>query len=486
MRFSELMRDLPGVRLAGAPGDPEISGIRYDSRWVRKGDLFCGMPGVRTDGSAFAPQAVEQGAAAVLASRELPLPVPCAVAEDPRRAMALAAHRFHGDPTRSLTLVGITGTNGKTTTSYLVRSILETAGLPTGMVGTVQYLVGGQVLAASRTTPESVDLAAMLAGMVSSGDRACVMEVSSHALALRRVDGCRMEAAVFTNLTQDHLDFHETMEGYFAAKSLLFTEHEVRTKIVNRDDPYGRRLLDELPAAISFGVEGGAVRPAAEVSWGAWGTRFTALTPWGEVAVESPLAGLFNVSNILAAIAAAGAVGIPLRHIEEGLARMEKVPGRFEKVDRGQDFTALVDYAHTPDALEKLLENARRMTRHRLVVVFGCGGDRDRGKRPLMGAVAGRLADVVFVTSDNPRGEDPEAIIAEVLAGMAGAAAAVRRVPDRREAIYAAVAETGEGDVLAVAGKGHENYQEAKGHTTPFSDVDELASAIERAGRSSR
>jgi UDP-N-acetylmuramoyl-L-alanyl-D-glutamate--2,6-diaminopimelate ligase len=355
--------------------------------------------------------------------------------------------------------------------------------VPSGLVGTVQYLVGGQVLSASRTTPESVDLYAMLAAMVAAGDRACVMEVSSHALAQKRIAGVALAAAVFTNLTQDHLDYHEDMEEYFAAKSLLFHEHEVGARIVNRDDPWGRRLLATLEDALSFGMEEGDVRPEGPVEWGAWGSRFTLATPWGSLPVKSPLAGAFNVENVMAAVAACGALGVAPAVMAAGIARMGRVPGRFERVDAGQGFTALVDYAHTPDALEKLLANARRLTAGRLLVVFGCGGDRDRGKRPLMGRAAGELADLAFVTSDNPRGEEPEAIIDEIVAGMEGARAKVARVTDRREAIRLAVAGARPGDVLAVAGKGHENYQEANGRREPFSDAEELARAIREAGK---
>jgi UDP-N-acetylmuramoyl-L-alanyl-D-glutamate--2,6-diaminopimelate ligase len=347
------------------------------------------------------------------------------------------------------------------------------------LIGTVQYLVGGEVLSAARTTPESPDLNSLMTGMLSSGSQACILEVSSHAVALDRIAGMRMEVGIFTNLTRDHLDFHQDMEDYYQAKARLFLEEDTVHSAVNLDDPYGKRLAEEIgEPVVTFGLKQGNVRPSGEISTGEWGSRFTLQTPWGELDVDTPLPGLFNVSNIMAAVSAAGLLGVATYHIAEGIRKVTRVPGRFERVERGQLFTAVVDYAHTPDALENLLENARKLTRGRTIVVFGCGGDRDRAKRSLMGEVAERLADLVIVTSDNPRSEEPDAIIDNIMDGLRDKKGPVQRVTDRREAITLAVGEAKQGDIVVVAGKGHENYQITGKKVLPFSDVDELAKAI--------
>ncbi|MEA2421104.1 MAG: UDP-N-acetylmuramoyl-L-alanyl-D-glutamate--2,6-diaminopimelate ligase [Thermoleophilaceae bacterium] len=453
------------------PGAPEveISGLAYDNRSVTPGTLFFCVPGFKLDGHDFAPDAVERGAAALVTQRPLNLGVPEVQVDDVRAAMAEAAARFHGDPTRTLRVVGITGTNGKTTTAFLVRSILEQAGHRTGLLGTVASIVGGREEPVERTTPEAIDLQATLARMLREGDTACVMEVSSHALDLHRVDGIHFAARVFTNLTQDHLDFHPTMEDYFAAKRMLF-ERPGGPSIVNADDEYGRRLEREIPAALTFGIERAADYHAADVSFDTAGSAFTLRAPDGtELPIHTRLPGLFNVSNALAAIAATHSIGIPLSDSAQALATAERVPGRFEPVDEGQEFAVLVDYAHTPDSLENVLRAAREITRGRLHVVFGAGGDRDQGKRPLMGRVASELADRAIVTSDNPRSEDPGSIVDQVFAGTGGAA---EREVDRRRAIALAVEGAEPGDVVVIAGKGHEQGQEFEcGRKQPFDDV---------------
>jgi UDP-N-acetylmuramoyl-L-alanyl-D-glutamate--2,6-diaminopimelate ligase len=452
------LRDLMGP---GAP-EVEISGLAYSSQSVTPGALFFCVPGFRSDGHDFAPDAVQRGAAALVTERRLDLGVPEIVVDDVRAAMGPAAARFYGDPTAELDVVGITGTNGKTTTAFLVRHLLEAAGRQTGLLGTVKRVVGGVVEDVERTTPEAIDLQETFRRMRDGGDRAVAMEVSSHALELGRVAGIRFACRVFTNLTQDHLDFHETMDAYFAAKRRLF--EEAGLSVVNVDDEYGRRIAAEVDA-VTFGIEHQADYRAREIDFDVMGSRFTVDTPDGELRVESPLPGLFNVQNVLGALAAVRSLGVE----QISLEGFERVPGRFEAVDEGQDFGVLVDYAHTPDSLENVLRAAREVARGRLHVVFGAGGDRDRGKRPLMGDAARRLADRVLVTSDNPRSEQPDAIIDEV---MEGAGPNAGREVDRRRAIAQVIEEAEPGDVVVIAGKGHEQGQEFEnGRKEPFDDV---------------
>src|SRR3954469_25753582 len=448
----------------GAPEVP-VTGLAYASTSVSEGTLFFCVPGFKTDGHDFAPDAVARGASALVCQRPLDLGVPEVVVPHVRAAMAQAAARFHGDPTATLRVVGITGTNGKTTTAFLVRSILEQAGEQTGLLGTVTSIVGGVLEPVERTTPEAIDLQATFARMLREGDSACAMEVSSHALHLHRADGIHFSARVFTNLTQDHLDFHPTMEDYFAAKRMLF-EREGGPSIVNLDDPYGRRLASELGDAVTFGIDAeDADYRATGVEFDTSGSRFKL----GGTEFATPLPGHFNVSNALAAIAAARALGVPLETCARALADADRVPGRFEPVDEGQPFAVLVDYAHTPDSLENVLRAARAITKNRLHVVFGAGGDRDQGKRPLMGQAASEGADRVIVTSDNPRSEDPDAIVDQVLAGTSEDA---ERGGDRRRAIQRAIETAAPGDVVVIAGKGHEQGQEFEdGRKEPFDDV---------------
>jgi UDP-N-acetylmuramoyl-L-alanyl-D-glutamate--2,6-diaminopimelate ligase len=486
------LRDVMGEAVAES-GDVEISALAYDNRRAGPGTLFFCVPGLSRDGHDFAPDAVARGAVALVVERPLGLGVPEVVVESVRAAMGPAAARFHGDPTAELDVVGITGTNGKTTTAFLVRALLEAAGRQCGLLGTVTSFVGGVERPVERTTAEAIDLQRDFRAMRDGGDVACAMEVSSHALRLGRADAIHFAAAIFTNLTQDHLDFHPTMEDYFLAKRALFMVFP-ETTIVNVDDPYGRRLADELCAAgrspLTFALEREAAYRAVDVDSGFGGSTFAALTPEGPIALSTPLPGRFNVANVLGAVAAVHALGVPLETIAAALPRAGRVPGRFEPVDEGQPFAVLVDYAHTPDSLENVLRAARPLTRGRLWCVFGCGGDRDRGKRPLMGEIAARLADRVVVTSDNPRSEPPEAIVEEVLAGIAADRRAERVVAevDRRAAIAQALAAASAGDVVVIAGKGHEQGQElAGGEKIPFDDVtvarEALRAAAEAAAR---
>jgi UDP-N-acetylmuramoyl-L-alanyl-D-glutamate--2,6-diaminopimelate ligase len=467
------LRELLG---GGAP-EVEISGLAYSSQSVTTGTLFFCVPGFRADGHDFAPEAVARGAAALVSQRPLDLGVPDVVVEDVRAAMGPAAARFYGDPTAELDVVGITGTNGKTTTAFLVRHLLESGDRGCGLLGTVKRVVGGVEEEVERTTPEAIDLQATFRRMVEAGDRACAMEVSSHALELGRAAGIRYACRVFTNLTQDHLDFHETMEAYFLSKRRLF--ETPGSSVVNVDDEYGRRIAAEVEC-VTFGIENEADYRARELRFDLAASRFRCETPDGDLELELPLPGPFNVQNALGAIAAARLVGVDAESIVAALPRFGRVPGRFEAVDEGQDFGVLVDYAHTPDSLENVLRAARELTRGRVHVVFGAGGDRDRGKRPLMGDVARRLADRVLVTSDNPRSERPEAIVDEI---MEGAGAGAERETDRGRAIALAIDSAEPGDVVVIAGKGHEQGQEFEnGRKEPFDDCDVARKALRRRG----
>jgi UDP-N-acetylmuramoyl-L-alanyl-D-glutamate--2,6-diaminopimelate ligase len=473
MRLPEVLGDV------GRDAPPvEVTALAYDHRKVEPGTLFFCVPGFTRDGHDFAPQAVAAGAVALVVERPLQLGVPEVAVPSVRAAMAPAAARFHGDPTAALEVVGVTGTNGKTTTCFLLRALLEAGGRRTGMLGTVANVVGGRERAVERTTPEAIELQRTFREMLDAGDSACAMEVSSHALALGRADAIHWAVAIFTNLTQDHLDFHETMEDYFAAKRGLF-EAGPRTMVVNVDDAYGQRLAAEFPQAVTIGVDNPAAQlRATDVDTGLSGSSFRLES----LELRTPLPGRFNVVNVLGAVAAARALGVDDATMARALPDAGRVPGRFEPVDEGQDFLVVVDYAHTPDSLDNVLRAARDVTARRVLCVFGCGGDRDRGKRPQMGAIATALADLVVVTSDNPRSEDPMAIIGEILEG-AGADAEV--VPDRHDAIARAIDEARRGDVVVIAGKGHEQGQElAEGRKIPFDDVSVAREAL-RARRGS-
>jgi UDP-N-acetylmuramoyl-L-alanyl-D-glutamate--2,6-diaminopimelate ligase len=431
---------------------------------VTPGTLFFCVPGFTRDGHDYADDAIARGAVALVVQRPLGTPVPEILVDDVRAAMAPAAAALAGDPTARLTTVGITGTNGKTTSAFLVRSLLEAGGRRTGLLGTVTAIVGGEQHAVARTTPEAIDLQRTFADMLAAGDDAVVMEVSSHALALHRADAIHWSAAVFTNLTQDHLDFHADMEDYFLAKRRLF-EAGPELAVVNVDDPYGARLARDFPRAIRIGLDApDAQVRATAIEGDASGSSFAV----DGLALRTTLPGRFNVLNALGAVVVARELGVDDASIARGLAGAERVPGRFEPVDEGQPFAVFVDYSHKPDALEAVLRTARGLTQGRLIVVFGAGGDRDRGKRPLMGRAAAEHADVAIITSDNPRNEDPEAIMAEIADGAPQA----ERVVDRQAAIERAIALAAPGDVVVVAGKGHERYQEFEdGRTVPFDDV---------------
>jgi UDP-N-acetylmuramoyl-L-alanyl-D-glutamate--2,6-diaminopimelate ligase len=465
MRLDQLLSGVP----AGA-GEVEITNLAYDNRMVQPGTLFFCVPGFTRDGHDFAPNAIAHGAVALVVERALNLGVPEVQVPSVRAAMAPAAAAFYGDPTETLQTVGVTGTNGKTTTAFLVHALLEADGRQSGLLGTVKSIIGGAERAVERTTPEAIDLQRTFREMLDGGDVACSMEVSSHALELHRADAIHFACAIFTNLTQDHLDFHPTMEDYFRAKRRLFVEADTRHAIVNLDDPYGTRLAAQLPEAITFGLHSRrAAYRATAVETDVTGSRFTVQTRDGEIDLASPLRGQFNVLNVLGALAAARSLGVSVDTAVRTIAAAGQVPGRFETIDEGQEFAVVVDYAHTPDSLRNVLQAAKDLTQGRVHVVFGCGGDRDRGKRPLMGEIAARLADRVIVTSDNPRSEDPEAIIEEILTG---AAAGVEHEVDRRAAIAEAIGEADPGDVVLIAGKGHEQGQEfAGGRKVPFDDV---------------
>ena len=469
------LRELMGN---GAP-EVEVSGLAYSSASVTPGTLFFCVPGFKVDGHDFAPDAVARGAVALVVQRPLNLGVPEVQVDDVRAAMGPAAARFYGDPTKTLQVVGVTGTNGKTTTAFLMRSLLEAAGIRTGLLGTVTSVIAGREEPVERTTPEAIDLQGIFARMLRGGDRACVMEVSSHALHMHRVDGIHFAVRIFTNLTQDHLDYHGSMDAYYDAKKMLFTRAG-GASIVNVDDPYGMRLAGEIENPTTFALERDADFRAREVSFDVNGSTFTCQTPGGDVEITTRLPGLFNVQNALGAVAAARALDVPTDTIAAALAEAGRVPGRFEPIDEGQDFGVLVDYAHTPDSLENVLRAAREVTQGRLHVVFGAGGDRDTAKRPLMGRAAAEHADRLIVTSDNPRSEEPDSIVDMVMEG----APAAERIVDRRAAIARALETAEAGDVVVIAGKGHEQGQEFEdGRKEPFDDRDVARDAL-RAVRS--
>lgn len=480
VRLETLLEAMPEREVLGRlPGT--VRGLTDDSRRVTEGSCFVAVRGLHADGHRFIPQAVERGARTVVAEPPDPLPggaIGRILVPDSRRALPRLADAYFGHPSRALTVVGVTGTNGKTTTSYLCEALLRARGFATGVIGTIQYVVRGQARDAGQTTPEAIELQGLLAEMVAAGVGGVAMEVSSHAIALHRVDAVAFDVAVFTNLTQDHLDFHGTMEEYGATKRRLFSEllpsggKPGATSVLNADDPVGAEWATLLPGRVlTFGLgPGHLIRPLEHES-GLGGIRLVATTPAGLVRLASPLIGEHNVMNLLGAIGAGVALGLDAGTIAAALASVTRVPGRFEQVEAGQDFLVVVDYAHTPDALERVLDTARRLTPGRLGVVFGAGGDRDRTKRPIMGRIAGRLADRAWLTSDNPRSEDPPAIIEEIAAGLARPPReGFARVPDRREAIRQAIAWARAGDTVVIAGKGHETYQIVGGQVLPFDD----------------
>jgi UDP-N-acetylmuramoyl-L-alanyl-D-glutamate--2,6-diaminopimelate ligase len=482
MRLAELVAGLAITAPAPGAAGIEVTGVQHDSRAVVPGDLFVALRGERFDGRAFAGEAAAGGAAAALGEGGAPagLAIPWFAAADPRSLLGPLAARAYGHPDRELTMAAVTGTNGKSTVATVLAAVLEAAGRRAGFIGTLGYRLGERAFPGERTTPEASDLFRTLREMRRAGAAAVAMEVSSHALSLGRVAGAAFDVAVFTNLTRDHLEYHGDMEGYFAAKRRLFAHRKPGGRaVVNLDDPYGRRLAAEMPDALTYG-EGGMVA-ARDVDLGTGGIRATFATPRGELAVRSPLLGRYNLENLLAAAAAAEALGLPHAAVARAFAAQRPVAGRMEPVERGQPFPVYVDYAHTEAALQAALRSARDLSRGRVAVVFGCGGERDPGKRAGMGRIAGELADLAIVTSDNPRREDPLAIIRAVEEGLKAAGRDYRAIPDRREAIRAAIetAAAGEGWAVLVAGKGHEEVQVVGERKIPFSDREEIARALE-------
>ncbi|WP_374216190.1 UDP-N-acetylmuramoyl-L-alanyl-D-glutamate--2,6-diaminopimelate ligase [Frankia sp. R82] len=485
-----------------AAGDPVVRGVTHDSRQVRPGDLYAALPGAHVHGARFAASAFAAGAVAVLTDpagarliaaqdgqgapgnrKPTSESVPLLVSEDPRRDLAAVAARVYGDPSARLRLLGVTGTNGKTTTAFLLDAGLRAAGHTTGLIGTVETRIAEQRLASAHTTPEASDLQALLALMVERGVDATVMEISSHALAQHRAGALHVAGALFTNLSQDHLDFHPTMEDYFEAKASLFAPGRCDVAVIGVADTWGRRLAARRPDAITFAVDGPADWTVAELSAGPTGSDLVACGPDGlRVTLSVPLPGRFNVANALGALALLVAVGLDPAQAAAGIGALAGVPGRMERVDAGQPFLALVDFAHTPDAVTTLLETVRPLVKGRVIVVLGCGGDRDRGKRPLMGGAAAALADLAILTSDNPRSEDPDDILAQMLAGVGEPLRTAGRVlvePDRSAAIATAVAAAGAQDAVVIAGKGHESGQEQAGVITPFDDRIVLRAALD-------
>ncbi|MBI3998856.1 MAG: UDP-N-acetylmuramoyl-L-alanyl-D-glutamate--2,6-diaminopimelate ligase [Armatimonadetes bacterium] len=488
MELRALLTELDAPSVVG-DAERQIQGIAYHSRDVQPGFLFAALRGLTHDGHDFIGEAVGRGAIAVLVDRDVPAPPGATVIRvaDARRALGQMSAAFYGHPSRRLRLIGVTGTNGKGATTYLVEAILRRAGQPCAIIGTMGVTIDGETAPADRTTPEAPDLQRVLETMCDRGQQYVAVEVASHALALERVAGCRFTVGVFTNLTRDHLDFHKSMEAYRAAKTRLLAMVEPSGwAVLNADDPAcGVMRRVTRAQVLTYGHKPGADVRGRDIVLHLKGCEFVAETPVGTAQVALRLSGAFNVKNALAALAVGLTQGIPLPVIAEALAAMPGIPGRFEPVDEGQPFAVVVDYAHTPDGLENVLRSAREITTGRLIVVFGCGGDRDRTKRPMMGRIAAEIADRVIVTSDNPRSEDPMAIIREIIpgadAGRAGRQIPVQIEPDRRRAIAAAVAAARSGDLVLIAGKGHETYQEIMGAKHPFDDREVVRQAL-RAG----
>jgi len=490
MKLGELLERVQPVE-TGADQNTDVTSLVYDSRRAENGCVFFAIEGENTDGHLFVEEAIRRGAIAIVSEREAPgeLATRWVRVRKIRRALSEAARRFYDDPDLKLQLIGITGTNGKTTTAYLLNSIFEAAGTRTGLFGTVEYRLGTHVISAYNTTPESLDLAAFLHELVAGGAGAAVLEVSSHALAQERVWGVHFSAAVFTNLTRDHLDYHHDFEHYFAAKRRLFEGLGIpppELAVINVDDEWARRLLAiPNPRRMTYGMESKADVGVKRYSQNLTGLSATLATPSGDIEIESGLLGRANLMNMLAATATALGVGVPVEKIQLGIRALRAVPGRFEKVDEGQPYLVVVDYAHTDDALQNVLEAAREITRERLIVVFGCGGERDRTKRPLMGEVAGRLCDLAILTSDNPRSEDPILIMNDVLVGLQRTSKPYIAEVDREKAIRKALSEAREGDIVVLAGKGHETYQVLKDRSVPFDDREVARRALREMGFSS-
>ncbi len=486
MQLKTLLTAISVRQIIGQP-DRAVESIAYDSRRVQRNGLFVALRGEKFDGHDFIEQAIEKGASVIVAEREQKYPrATCVAVENTRTALADVSAVFYGYPARKLKLAGITGTNGKTTTTFLIQHICEKAGVRCGLIGTVRYQLGERVLPAARTTPESLDLQELLAQIVNAGCRAATMEVSSHALAQDRTRGLELDVAVFTNLTQDHLDFHGTMKNYFESKLKLFTQLALQQKkrkpvaVINIDDRYGEQLLSKIDKSISIITYGMAVRAdfrASSYHMEFGGTSYQLDARGKSYLVRIPLIGRFNVANSLAALAAANALGVGVREAVLSLGKSPQVPGRLEMVPAKRQFQIFVDYAHTPDALLNVLKTLRELEPRRLIVVFGCGGDRDREKRPLMAQVVDLNADYAIITSDNPRKEDPAAIISQIERGFR--LSHYEKIIDRAEAIARAIALAQPRDIVLIAGKGHETYQEFADHTVPFDDIQAARRALE-------
>lgn len=486
MKFKQVLAGIEPARIAG-PGDIRIEDISYHSHRSRPGSLFVAIKGFQTDGHLFIKEALAHGAVGAIVEEWQDDPTLFRdkvqiLVKSSRRALALASANLFSHPSEGLALIGVTGTNGKTTTAHLIESILATAGHRVGLLGTVSNRLGGEDMPQERTTPESYDLQKTLAAMLGKGASFVVAEVSSHAVDLDRVYGTVFKEGVFTNLSQDHLDYHGDIESYFKAKKRFFNG-TVEQSILNVDDAFGRRIREEKPSALSYALRRAADVRAEEVKVTPHGSSFTVRGHGASFQAHVKLGGLFNVYNALAAASAGLAFDVPPSAISSGLAGVDRIPGRFERVDVGQPFSVIVDYAHTPDGLKEVISAARVLTKGRVITVFGCGGDRDRGKRPLMGGTAARLSDLTVLTSDNPRSEDPDEILRQIEEG-AKRAGDVRyvKIPDRREAIGYAIAEAKPGDTVLIAGKGHEQTQIFADHTASFDDRKVAQDAVREAG----
>ncbi|MBI5102884.1 MAG: UDP-N-acetylmuramoyl-L-alanyl-D-glutamate--2,6-diaminopimelate ligase [Nitrospirae bacterium] len=483
MRLDGILKEV-GAKNVSGDTDREITSVTCDSRTVTAGSLFVAISGEVTDGHMFIADALRSGAAAVIYERSEAVVLNSDAAfiqvQDGRAALAVAANIFYGRPSHSMHVIGVTGTNGKTTTAYIIKSILEGWGKKVGLIGTIEYIVAGKVSRASHTTPEAPEFQRLLGEMLKAGCTHVVTEVSSHALSQRRVDGTLFRTVVFTNLTRDHLDFHTTMEEYYLAKERLFRGPLCGDghAVINADDEYGGRLRRECANALTYGLETASDIAAADIENTSSGLRFVMAIKGEKHRVVSSLMGLQNVYNILAATGACLSAGAPVDTIIDGIKDARAIRGRFERVEAGQQFLAIIDFAHTEDALERLIKTARGLGSGKIITVFGCGGNRDRGKRPAMGAVAAKLSDFVVITSDNPRNEDPDDIIREIVAGVVSNNYLVE--PDRKEAIKKAALMADRGDILLLAGKGHEEYQEIRGGRLKFSDREVLEDTIRR------
>ncbi|MFC1573703.1 UDP-N-acetylmuramoyl-L-alanyl-D-glutamate--2,6-diaminopimelate ligase [Candidatus Latescibacterota bacterium] len=474
MKLNNLLRALDNVKVLGST-EVEIHSIHHDSRKVDYGSLFIAVKGFMSNGNDYITAAVQKGAAAVMTDSDIAVTdVPVVRVQDARKAMALVSDRFYGNPQDLLIMTGITGTNGKTTTSYMVKSIFEACGFSCGVIGTIRHLIGKKEIVAANTTPEAPDIHESLVGMVEAQQNACVMEISSHALKLSRVYGINFRAVAFTNITRDHLDFHGSFEQYLDAKSILFSSLSGdSTAVINMDDPQAGHIIKASRGGqvLTYGNDAGcSIRPvSSELT--PHGSKFVLTTPPGRINVSLSIPGRFNISNAMAAAGIGIACGLPTDIIAEGLSSLKSVRGRYETIDEGQDFSVIIDYAHTPDALERILSSVKELMTGKLISVYGCGGDRDKGKRPIMGEISARIADISVITSDNPRTEDPLVILHEILEGVpSGTVHEV--IPDRAEAIDRALELAGKGDAVVIAGKGHEDYQIINGEKLHFDDAE--------------